>query len=204
MGSSRSKSQKSNKKKSKKVSKAEVSKKAKKNKVASSEKTSAEDERKVVGASDTTTGLGTPPWIERWMDRAGFPLPNVFGDNVPEWWSAGRDFSGIMPIEEIVDDSGITIRGELPGIDPENDVSITVENGRLNITAVRRQREESDEEGAHRTEFKYGTYKRSLLLPGSADPGSIDATYTDGILEIHVPIAAGGIEAERIPVRTSS
>lgn len=137
---------------------------------------------------------GMDAWFDRWADSIGFRLP--------EFWGPGRDARGVLRIEEIVDDDGLTIRGELPGIDPNEDVEITVENGRLTINAERRQHEESKEGDRRRTEFRYGSYRRTLSLPAGADTSAISANYDDGILEVRVPVDGAKAEAARIPVAT--
>lgn len=149
-------------------------------------------------------GRAMQTWFDRWADSFGMRLPDVFGNRLPELWGAGREMGGVIRIEEIADDDGITIRGELPGIDPDEDVEITVDNGRLNISAERRQREETTEDGRCRTEFRYGSYRRSLTLPAGTDTSEITATYNDGILEVRIPIDGAEAEAARIPVQSGS
>ena len=54
------------------------------------------------------------------------------------------------------------IRAELPGIDPAKDVDITVTDGQLTIKAERSEKKESK----GRSEFSYGSFMRSVTLPG--------------------------------------
>ena len=75
-------------------------------------------------------------------------------------------------------------RAELPGVDPEADVEVTVESGMLTIRAERREESKQD----RHSEFKYGSMTRSIALPERADPDKITATYDKGILEVTVPI----------------
>jgi HSP20 family molecular chaperone IbpA len=76
------------------------------------------------------------------------------------------------------------LRAELPGIDPEKDVEITVDDGVLTVKAERR--EEKKEGG--RSEFRYGSFARSVTLPAGADEENVAASYRDGILEVRTPI----------------
>lgn len=142
-------------------------------------------------------------WFDRWADQLGMRLPEFFGNRLPEFWGASREMGGVIRIEETVTDDGITIRGELPGIDPDTDVEITVENGRLNISAERRQHTEQDEDGGFRTEFRYGSYRRSCSLPAGTKAEDITATYDDGILEITIPVGEEPTESSKIPVARS-
>jgi HSP20 family protein len=85
-------------------------------------------------------------------------------------------------VEEYVEGGRYVIRAELAGIDPAKDVEVTVGPGYLTIHAER-----SDKiEGKHRSEFRYGSFSRTLALPANADEDAVTASYRDGILEISV------------------
>lgn len=116
----------------------------------------------------------------------------MFGD-LMDWFESEfpalpimRPFTGgqLVRVEDFVDQRQYVVRAELPGIDPEKDVDITVEDGILTITAERR--EEKKESG--RSEFRYGSFSRSVRLPAGADEGDVTASYRDGILEVRTPL----------------
>jgi HSP20 family protein len=91
-----------------------------------------------------------------------------------------------IKIEEYVEGDHYLIRAELAGIDPEKDVEIMVGSGYLTIRAER-----SDKiERKHRSEFRYGSFSRTLSLPVSADEDAVTASYHDGILTISVGLKA--------------
>jgi HSP20 family protein len=94
------------------------------------------------------------------------------------------------------------VRAELPGIDPDEDVELTVTDGMLHIEAERREEEETEDKGYVRRELRYGSFSRSLPLPEGATEADITATYKDGILEIRVP-APQPPPAKKIPVSKS-
>jgi HSP20 family molecular chaperone IbpA len=91
-------------------------------------------------------------------------------------------------VEDFVEDGKYVVRAELPGVDPEKDLEVTVSGGILTIKAERR--EESN--GKHHSEFHYGTFTRSLTLPAGADEDLIEALYGHGILEVAVPVTDKG------------
>lgn len=91
-----------------------------------------------------------------------------------------------MRIEEYVDGNESVIRAELPGIDPERDVEISVDDGVLSIRASREERSEEKRPDGYRTEFHYGSLVRSFRLPDRVSGDDVRATYTDGILEVRV------------------
>ena len=92
-------------------------------------------------------------------------------------------------VEERHEDDKVVIRAELPGVDPDKDIDITVVDGALEIRAHREQREETTESGHTRSEFRYGSFMRRVPLPSTATDTDVTATYHDGILEVEVPVA---------------
>ena len=98
--------------------------------------------------------------------------------------------------EDYVENGRYVLRAELPGIDPERDVDITVSNGILTIHAERRE----EEREAHRTEFRYGAFTRSISLPPNVDEDDVKAGYDQGILEVSVKLADQRPRGKRIPV----
>jgi HSP20 family protein len=101
-------------------------------------------------------------------------------------WSAVLPFGPAQTfrVEDYTEDGKYMIRAELPGVDPQKDVEVTVDSGMLTIHAERR--EETKQE--RRSEFKYGSLTRSVTLPEGADPDKITASYDNGILKITVPV----------------
>lgn len=102
-------------------------------------------------------------------------------------------------VDEYREGDRLVVRAELPGIDPEKDVDITVSDRTLHIEAERREEEDTDKKGFLRHELRYGHYSRLLPLPEGVTESDVSATYTDGILEISVKVPAG-TEPTRIPV----
>lgn len=141
-------------------------------------------------------------WFDRWTESIGSHLPGVFNNRLPEMWGASRELSGVIKIEETVSDEAITLRGEIPGIDPEHDIEIMVDGGRLSIKAERREARELKEGVSTRSEFHYGSYRRSFELPPGASIEDIDATYENGILDVRIPLDSAQPEPTRIAVST--
>lgn len=92
--------------------------------------------------------------------------------------------SNLIRVEDETKDGIYELRAELPGVDPVEDVEITVRDGELTIKADRSQTSESN----GRSEFSYGSFERTVTLPAGADEDEIHAIYDRGILTISVPI----------------
>lgn len=97
--------------------------------------------------------------------------------------------SGELPIriEEYLDDGVLVIRAELPGLTPE-DIDVSVHGHVLRIRAERLETGRDRPKGEYRSEFRYGTFARSLTLPIEASTDDVSATYGDGIVELRLPL----------------
>jgi HSP20 family protein len=93
----------------------------------------------------------------------------------------------LIRIEETVKDDILEIRAEMPGIDPEKDVQITVVDGMLTIAAERHAETRDEQRGTSFSEFRYGSFVRSLTVPKNTVAGDVSASYKDGILTVTVP-----------------
>lgn len=104
-----------------------------------------------------------------------------------------------MRVEDFVRDGSYVVRAEMPGVDPDKDVEVTVADNVLTIKAERRE----EKTGKHHSEFRYGTFSRSVTLPSGADQEHIGALYDHGILEVTVPLAEQGEQEDgrKIPIR---
>jgi HSP20 family protein len=87
-----------------------------------------------------------------------------------------------MRMEDFVKDGRYVVRAELPGLDPERQVHVSVGGGVLNIKAERRE----DKIDKTHSEFRYGSFSRRISLPPGADEDRVQASYDKGILEIVV------------------
>ena len=133
-------------------------------------------------------------WFE-FPDLSRWEMPDLF--RVFDRASAPE---GRIRVEEEIRDNAMVIRAELPGIDPEKDVDISVSDGMLLIKAERRSETKEESEGRVRSEFRYGSYTRTLPMPKGASEDDVKATYKDGILEVTVPVKREAVERQRVAV----
>ena len=92
--------------------------------------------------------------------------------------------SRLLKLEDEMKEGVYEVRAELPGVDPTDDIEVTVRDGQLTIKAERIQTGESN---GH-SEFSYGSFVRTVALPAGADEDEIHATYDRGILTVSVPL----------------
>ena len=91
------------------------------------------------------------------------------------------------------------LRAEMPGVDPDKDVEVAVTGDILTISG-RRQEEEHDKD---HSEFRYGSFSRSVQLPPGCDASDVVATYKDGVLEVRVPMGQAPRQVTKVPVQRS-
>ncbi len=133
-------------------------------------------------------------WFDRTFDDwLRFPFRRPFGR-----WTA----EDVIRVDEFRENGALVIKAELPGIDPEKDVELSVSDGLLHIEAERREEEKTEEKGYVRQELRYGSFARTLPLPEGVSEADIMASYKDGILEIRVPAPAPK-PATKVPISKS-
>jgi HSP20 family protein len=111
---------------------------------------------------------------------------------------------GTMRVEEFTEDGMLVVRAELPGLDPEKDIDISVTGDVLHIVAERRAEEKTEGRNYVRKEHRYGSFQRDFLLPKGTSQADIKASYKDGILEVRVPTPKPEVAvAKKIPITTT-
>lgn len=84
------------------------------------------------------------------------------------------------------EDDEFVLSVEMPGFDPE-EISVAWDDGVLNVAA--------EHEDDHRGERK--TYHRRFRFPKNVDEEAISAQYTNGILEVRLPVVRGATVSGR-------
>jgi len=110
----------------------------------------------------------------------------------PPQFTAAQSFR----VEEMARDNRYVIRAELPGLDPDRDIEVTVEGRTLKIHAERRQ----EDTGPYRSEFRYGSLTRLVRLPAKVEATDVTARYERGVLEVSVPIREVKPEGIRVTI----
>ncbi|WP_371637186.1 Hsp20/alpha crystallin family protein [Streptomyces zaomyceticus] len=125
------------------------------------------------------------PDFNDWFNRE-FP-------GLPGWRPATAAHS--IPVEMTSGDGVYVLRAELPGMDPDDDIGITVDD---NLITVRAEHSESKEDKEH-SEFRYGSFRRTVRLPATIPADDVEASYADGILTVRIPMPE---EEDATSVRT--
>ncbi len=99
-------------------------------------------------------------------------------------------------------DGELIVTAELPGIDPDKDVEITVSEDYLTIKGEKSEEKEFSEDDRFMHERRYGQFVRRVPVPEGVSADKITANYTKGILTVKVtlPEAIEPTEPEKIRV----
>lgn len=119
-----------------------------------------------------------------------------------DWLESGtgltlKEESHFIRVENYTENGRSVIRAELPGVDPNKDIELTVQDDYLTIKGERRE----EKRDTQHSEFHYGAFARSVRLPQGTDPTDVTATYRDGILEVSFPTTSAAAAPKSIPVQ---
>jgi HSP20 family protein len=133
-------------------------------------------------------------FVRRFFDRPR-RSPLAFWETPGQTW--------IPAVDVFARDGDLVVKVEIPGIDPEKDLDITVQDGLLRIRGERRREDRAEGDGIYRSESVYGAFERVIPLPDGGKQDDVSAKYEDGILEVLVPKTAQLKGAHRIPVQVN-
>ncbi len=102
-------------------------------------------------------------------------------------------------------DGELVIRFEIPGVDPDRDVKITIVDDELILRGERRDTQEIEEKAYLRRESVSGAFERHIAIPDGADENTVKADYADGVLEVRLPAPVEGRleKVKSVPIHTT-
>jgi len=116
-----------------------------------------------------------------------------FGNLAPMFRDAGYPAVDVSEAEGVV-----TVKAELPGLEPK-DVTISIENDVLLLRGEKKFEDEEKKDDYHRIERAYGSFSRTIPLPGKVKEAEAKARFDKGVLTVTLPRDAA--EANRtIPI----
>ena len=119
------------------------------------------------------------PWGDEgmgdaWSDRLWREWPRVLGEE----WTPSFDF--------YEKEGKYYLAAEVPGVG-KDDISITLDKNVLTITGKKETKKEEEGANYYLKESTYGSFSRSLRLPGEVEEGKVEANFKDGILSLTLP-----------------
>jgi HSP20 family protein len=127
--------------------------------------------------------------------------------DLTDLWGGRQPFGGMnwpfrdIKVEEFVDGEQLVVKAEIPGVDPDRDIDVSIDNGVLTIAAERRESSREKLDKGFHSEFRYGSFVRQVRLPAGTSPEVVSATYKDGVLEIRMPKPSAEAATRRIQIQ---
>jgi HSP20 family molecular chaperone IbpA len=109
--------------------------------------------------------------LPKLSSRRSFFLEPLFGPN--------------LSTDILTHKGGYQIQLELPGV-KRDDITIDVEKGSLNVTAVKKLVEQEGFKRVH-AEREFGSVTRSFKLPPSVQLDKLEAILSEGVLTVSLP-----------------
>lgn len=135
------------------------------------------------------------------FERMRREVDELFGD-VFDRGLAGRSRRGFTPLVDVFyvgDPPRAVVHAELPGVDPA-DVTLDVV-GRELLLSGRRRAPQADGRLYQQVEIPHGTFRRVIALGADVVADEATAEFTDGILEVVLPLVRQEPRSRRVPIR---
>jgi HSP20 family protein len=98
----------------------------------------------------------------------------------------GASYAPALPMDTFRRDGQLVLRFDVPGVDPEK-IDVTVDKGVLSVSATREETKTEGENPVAR-ERLFGSFTRRVRLSENLDADAIEASNSDGVLEIRIPV----------------
>jgi HSP20 family protein len=139
----------------------------------------------------------------REIDRMKSEMEELFADlcQVPRLVARRAGFRPALDVYRTDDPPAITVVVELAGIDPDT-VDAAVVDGVL-VVRGRRSRPAGDRRVYQHIEIDYGVFERRVQLNDDVDSEAASATYENGLLSIHLPLARKAPTAVKLTIQST-
>jgi HSP20 family protein len=130
-------------------------------------------------------------------------LQNPFYRTLPDiesFWRRDLGFNVTPAIDIVEKEKAFEVTAELPGLDAK-DIEVQLANGMLTIKGEKQEEKEEKTKDRYVSERRYGSFRRTLQVPGSVDADKIEASYKSGVLTVTLPKSPEAQKKEKaIPV----
>ncbi len=120
--------------------------------------------------------------------------------DIESFWRRDLGFNVTPAIDIVEKDKTFEVTAELPGLDAKN-IELQLADGMLTIKGEKQEEKEEKTKDRYVSERRYGSFRRSLQVPGSVDVDKIEASYKSGVLTVTLPKSPEAQKKEKtIPV----
>jgi HSP20 family protein len=115
------------------------------------------------------------------LERLARDFDTLFGRLWGDWlapFDQNRGTVRLWDFDVSDDEKEVVVRAELPGFD-KDELDVQLSNNVLTVKAEKEQKGDREEE--------YRSFYRMVTLPPGIDAEKVQATYQNGVLELHIP-----------------
>jgi HSP20 family protein len=157
--------------------------------------------------ADLTTSRGTKASGGGLTTRQAHPVSrlrdeldtlfDLFWNRWPAPWGAWSERPPFWGLDMEEGDNEVVVRAEMPGFEA-NDIDVRVDDNFMTIQAEKTQESKEGKEAGYERSTR--SFRRTVTLPRGVQADKAQATYRNGVLELHLPRAAEA-RGKRIPIQ---
>lgn len=103
-------------------------------------------------------------------------------------------------IEVAEQDGRIVVRADMPGLTAD-DIQIALEGDTVVVSGERREEQREQRGNVSYTERSYGAFSRAITVPEGVSENDIEASFSNGVLELVINAPQHRARERRIPIR---
>lgn len=139
--------------------------------------------------------------MERLFEDFGdFSFPGIVNRNLLPFATEFKDFDWMPQIEVLKTNGDFMVKADLPGLTKDN-VKVELTDTALKISGERKEGKEEKEKDFYRSERSYGRFFRQIPLPEGAKTDKANATFTNGVLEVKIPVTKAESHVRKIEIK---
>ena len=133
-------------------------------------------------------------------DFGGLSFPGFFNRDFFPFGTEFKEFDWMPQIEVLKSNGDLMVKADLPGL-TKDEVKVELTGEALTISGERKEEKEEKREGFYRTERNYGRFFRQIPLPEGAKTDKANAVFTNGVLEVRIPVAKTESHARKLEIK---
>ena len=137
-----------------------------------------------------------PWWLSPFGDEA---WGDVFSDRLFPVWPRMKGEEWVPTFNFFEEGGNYKLEAEIPGVKKE-DISVTIENNVLTVSGKKEAKTEEKKADYYLQESTYGSFSRSLRLPGEIEEGKVQAQFKDGVLKLTMPHKKASASSKQIKI----
>ncbi|UGA41476.1 Hsp20/alpha crystallin family protein [Bradyrhizobium quebecense] len=106
--------------------------------------------------------------------------------DIEPFWRRDYGFNVTPAIDIVERDKAFEVTAELPGLDVNN-IDLQLSDDVLTIKGEKQEEKEEKAKDHYVSERRYGSFRRSLQVPGTVDTDRIEAHFKGGVLTVTLP-----------------